>query len=546
MQGIPDLIYSKCLNHLGLISGMIDQLDIVSVINKLIPSDSQRIVDVGTAVKAMVINGLGFVSQPLYLTPDFFKDKAVDQLFGAGIEAEHLNDDALGDALDALFAHDPTQIYSHIASQAARKLNLQVDAAHLDGTSLHVDGHYDQPDQEGVIEITQGYSRDHRPDLNQLILNLISSGESGIPILMASASGNRADKSTFQELVSNHLDNLTTHYGVNLFVADSALYTPDTLKLFGQQHYFISRVPETLKAAKTAIIEAMQEPLQRIDDNYCYKSIISDYAGVQQRWLIIKSQHARARAKASLCKQYAKKTTEEYQHLQQAKRITFDCEADARRHLDKLCKQLKLADTHELHIVTTPHFSGRGRPRKGAVPDRLTYHISGELCFAQEMFDQAVDRKAFFVLATNTLDEQAYPAELILERYKGQHQVEKGFRFMKNPEFFTCSLNLKKPERLMALMMVMTVCLLVYAALERQIRLNLAAHNQPINNQKGKPTIKPTARWVFQIFTGIHIAYFDNGYRQIVNINNQHRTILNVVDTLYEKYYQTNQQGSGM
>jgi hypothetical protein len=52
----------------------------------------------------------------------------------------------------------------------------------------------------------------------------------------------------------------------------------------------------------------------------------------------------------------------------------------------------------------------------------------------------------------------------------GDRLPERGFRFRKDPQFLAASLYLKKPERIMALLMVMTVCLLGYAALEYRIR----------------------------------------------------------------------------
>jgi transposase len=52
----------------------------------------------------------------------------------------------------------------------------------------------------------------------------------------------------------------------------------------------------------------------------------------------------------------------------------------------------------------------------------------------------------------------------VLNGYKGQTQAERGFRFLKAPQFLASSLSRKKPERIMALLTVMTVCWLVYAA----------------------------------------------------------------------------------
>ena len=61
----------------------------------------------------------------------------------------------------------------------------------------------------------------------------------------------------------------------------------------------------------------------------------------------------------------------------------------------------------------------------------------------------------------------------MLSTYKEQQSVEKGFRFLKSPDFLTNSIFLKKPERIEALLMVMTTCLMIYASLEHQIRKKL-------------------------------------------------------------------------
>ncbi len=96
---------SYTLDHHGLVAGMVDELGLVEKIDAMIPQDlDQRQVSVGMAVKAMILMGLGFVQRALYLTPHFFKGKPVERLLGPGLTAEQLNDDALGRALDAIYA----------------------------------------------------------------------------------------------------------------------------------------------------------------------------------------------------------------------------------------------------------------------------------------------------------------------------------------------------------------------------------------------------------------------------------------------------------
>jgi transposase len=57
------------------------------------------VVSLGQVLKAMILNGLGFLSAPLYLFSEFFEGKAIEHLLGDGIAASHLNDDRLGRAL---------------------------------------------------------------------------------------------------------------------------------------------------------------------------------------------------------------------------------------------------------------------------------------------------------------------------------------------------------------------------------------------------------------------------------------------------------------
>ena len=92
----------KNIGHLGIVAGMCEELEIVEMIDKLVLKESDRIVSHGEAVKAMILNSLGF-SMPLYMTPDFFKDKPTEVLVGEGITPKHLNDVTLGRTLDKLY-----------------------------------------------------------------------------------------------------------------------------------------------------------------------------------------------------------------------------------------------------------------------------------------------------------------------------------------------------------------------------------------------------------------------------------------------------------
>ena len=93
----------QTINHLGLVAGIIDDIGLEQIINEVVGSDPRELITSGQVVKGILLNGLGFTSQPLYLFPNFFEDKATEHLIGEGIKAEYLNDDKIGRVMDKLY-----------------------------------------------------------------------------------------------------------------------------------------------------------------------------------------------------------------------------------------------------------------------------------------------------------------------------------------------------------------------------------------------------------------------------------------------------------
>ncbi|MEO0942946.1 MAG: IS1634 family transposase [Cyanobacteria bacterium J06642_12] len=161
----------------------------------------QRIVSPGQGIKAMILNGLGFVSTPQYLYESIFAGKATNHLLGAGIEAAHLNDDYLGRLLDKVWEYNPSQLFSLIAMEAYRVMGLEVRRYHLDSSSLSVHGAYEKGEEsEGRIQITHGYSKDNHPDLKQFIVETICCNDGEVPLAFEVASCNQSDKAVYCRL----------------------------------------------------------------------------------------------------------------------------------------------------------------------------------------------------------------------------------------------------------------------------------------------------------------------------------------------------------
>jgi transposase len=200
---------SKSLDHLGLVAGFCQEIQLGKMIDSILPAQSDcKKVSYGTLVESMILNGLGFTGRTLHMYPDYFSDKPIERLLGKALQAEWLNDDALGRCLDVLYAHGVSELYQDVSEAVVTHLGLSCESLHVDSTSFHVDGDYQVDDDFTGIRLTKGYSRDHRPELNQVVLNLITENQAGLPVYMQACSGNANDTKTFKKLVKSHVKSL--------------------------------------------------------------------------------------------------------------------------------------------------------------------------------------------------------------------------------------------------------------------------------------------------------------------------------------------------
>jgi transposase len=168
------------------------------------------------------------------------------------------------------------------------------------------------------------------------------------------------------------------------------------------------------------------------------------------------------------------------------------------------------------------------------------YRIQGELQEDAKRIEQVLTAKGKFIVATNELDHNKLSAKEMLHNYKEQQTVERGFRFLKDPFFMTSSVFLKSQDRIVALGMVMCLCLLVYTIAQRFLRRQLEKLGASLPNQLGKPTKKPTMRWIFQLFEGIHLLIhkLSSGIQErVLNMNKVRNQVLSVLGGKFEKIY---------
>ncbi len=525
MTPLANNIEVKTINHLGIIAGIIDEIGIVEIINKQLGIHSQEKLSSGIIVKSIILNALGFVSRPLYLFPQFFNDKATEHLFGVGIYPEDFNDDKIGRVLDKLYEFGLSKIFLAITISAFKKYNIENIYSHLDSSSISVHGDYDfsqnkENSEPRPIQITHGYSKDKRPDLKQFLINLIVSGDSGIPLFLECGNGNDSDRAKFAQLISNFKKQVDLD---SIFVADSALYTAENL-LAIKNLKWITRVPLSIKAAQLYVRDLPESQFNETDiEGYKAVERESNYGGIKQRWIIIEST---ARKESDL-KQLEKKFLKDEEKSQALIKSLSKKKYENRTEIKAVfkCEQKKLK-YHELVLKDVEKITDN--------QNNINYKATITLEIKSEKIEEERKKAGRFILATNILNN-LNPSE-ILKAYKGQQSCEQGFRFFKDPLFFADSVFLKYPSRIESMAMLMGLSLLVYSIGQRQLRNNLKENNTGVKNNTRKITDRPTLRWIFQCFQGIHVIVF-NGVKQIVNLtDSRQHTILNFPEGC-QKYY---------
>ncbi len=546
MKKAPQMTVQN-LDHLGLVAGIIDLIGIVEKINEIVGCQPGEIVSPGHAVKAMLLNGLGLVSAPLYLFSKFFEGKATEHLIGQGIKPEHLNDDRLGRVLDKLYLSGLSQTFTIIAAAAADKFHVCLDTVHLDSSSFHLHGEYKnslpsvlllaESENQGEngevimntdevplpIYITYGYSRDHRPDLKQFILDLICSGDGGIPLFVKLADGNQVDSAVFGQILCDFKKQLNLDA---LFVADSALSTAKNLVII-KNFQWLSRVPLAVKQAKQLISQLTDSDFIKSKiSGYKWSQQCSDYAGITQRWLVVESALRREADLRQLEKAVKKSETEAKQKIKQLSGQKFACGPDAIDAAEQLSKKFKY---HQLTQIEAREICEKKSSQQ-------FYKVQADLEVDAGVIAGEIQKAGRFILATNVLDNNELSPDQILETYKQQQCAERGFSFLKEPLFFTDSVFIKSSERIESLALIMGLCLLVYTLAQRDLRSRLRQEEAFLKNQLGQPTNRPTLRWIFQCFQSVHLFTFES-VQTISNLTTERLSILKFFPDACRRYY---------
>jgi transposase len=547
------------LDHLGIVAGVCQEIGLAAYLDAL-AGPSQQQVSVGTATVAMILNGLGFSNRRLYLVSQFFATKPVEHLLGPGITAEQLHDDCLGRTLDWLYAHDPTALFAGIVRQARQRFGIAARQVHVDTTSFAVSGEYAVEETEAgtadahAIAVTYGYSRDHRADLKQWMLALATTRQGDVPLFCQALDGNGSDKVSLlaavealaEQLRPADEDDSGRDAETPLFVADSGLYSAQNVtRLCAAGVRWISRVPDTSTEAHVALQvadDAWQQDARDTEGRVWWATVAQPPEG--ERWLVVRTAQGEERARATLARQVDTVREHWEKTLWHLSNQRFACEPDARAALATQLKTCPDWLVVQAEVQALPKHRRPGRPRKDAAPDHLEWQVRATLSVDAEAVTHRARRNASFLVATNVLDPAHLSDHELVQTYTEQHSVERGFAFLKDPLFLASSVFVKKPERIVALSLVMVLRLLVYRLAEHRLREQLATAGQTVPNQLRQPTDHPTMRWMFQCFEGISLVRFLPPHGppeyEITGVGPLHEQVIRLLGPYCETLYELN------
>jgi transposase len=507
-------------DYLPLIGQLMDQMRLPQIINETVTKpNSQAIVDAGTMISGMILNLLSDAKIRLYRLSHFFEDKPMPLIFpwNQNLTPSNFTEERGGNVLDEFYRSNPQKIFSMLTHSNIKLYNINTNNIRVDTTSKSFYGAYETNMPE-PIDITQGFSKDKRHDLKQIMFGTATSSD-GIPILGEVMSGNTSDmtfnkgwiKTVRQALQKSDDDFL-------LYTADSAAVTEENLKLFKEYHVdMISRLPERYGLAEELINQAISAniwteigTLSEGKKAATYKSVSfeRELYGDAYRFVVFHSSSLDKRKLKTLNSKIEKEKLELIKKVEEETKRDFFCEADARAEIEKFQKE----DKSKFHTITSEIIevekiikrNKRGRLKKGETSHQeKRFLLKFEPVLDVTSCNQEQERCGLFVLITSLKDMEKYPDREILSQYKGQQAVENIFKFIKDPALVGAYC-LKNPERIVAFGYILLMAAQVYTILERVVRKNLEnPDEEPVEGLNRQKTKRPTAYAIEYVLSAI-------------------------------------------
>ena len=190
-----------------------------------------------------------------------------------------------------------------------------------------------------------------------------------------------------------------------------------------------------------------------------------EHKSVKQRWALIFSEEAYNKEIKTVDKKVKSENVELEKKIRLIQKEEYSAIKDVQKSISKINKKLKF------HQVT---YSIRKEIIKVKKQEVITYKVSCEVNTDEQEINRIKETKGRFIVATNELDKDKLKDIEMLPNYKEQSGTESGFKFIKNKTFEVDAIYLKKESRINALLMIMTLCLLVFSYSQFKIKCRMS------------------------------------------------------------------------
>jgi transposase len=533
---------ARPLGHLPIVAEYVRRLGIHDTLDEIFPMKPRMKVSDAECVTLMVINILQGRCGVYHMGP-WAEGTDSEVLVVEGVDPLIFSDARIAHTLDRIYEYGPDNVLSEVVVRYLRDDSAPSEyCVHQDTTTLKLYGEYERGYGPQEPWPKRGFSKEHRPDLKQLVYGLSLHGAVGIPMCVSTLDGNTPD----QEANRLHIDRLAgllpPEDDVTL-VADCKLADPVTIGLlFDAAFHFITLLPRSYNLHAQMVDQALAVPgdlpelarekgRRKADPDDVYRGIsfrapfevLDPETGSkverEMRFLAVESDHLAERFEESLPDRLVRDRKQLEKALDKLCASTFACEPDAEKAFWELVKEPKL---HRVDVGIEPveireRRAHRGRPSKADGPAvvQTRYRLVVQ---AIEVDEAAVERARahgrFFVLLTDHMDTAAWPDARVLAEYRHQHLIEghTGFRWLKGPAA-AAPIFLNTPARIAALGMVFVLALMVRNYIEYMVRTQLALlpKKAALPNMDGRPTRKPSTENVFWLFRRVGCVVVRHG-----------------------------------
>jgi len=539
---------------LPLIHAIIKRMRLKEILYKYIPAHGNEDIPAVETLMLLIYN-LILGKYPLYELQEWVESIDFSCINNEAYENVKFNDDRFGRVLEKLYRVDRASLMTELVVEFVKEFNIALERVSNDSTTIKAFGKYPGKTITG-LELKRGNSKDHRPDLKQLVFSLSVAGDGAVPIHYKCYPGNVTDDKTHIE-TWNTLRQITGCSDF-LYVADSKLCTDEQLSyIVNQGGRVVTIIPETwnevesfkqqLRKTKKAKDIIWRRPKPGSDDKKEYFSVFKgDYVTTKRGYRIhwIYSSEKRKRDRQSREK-HLKKVEQRLAVLNgKINKRGLKTKKAISQVAQQIVKEHKLKQFFHISIGTITERSkvqlGPGRPGKSTkYSTRVNRLFTLSWIQKKQVIKQEAQTDGIFPLLCT---DKALSAKQVLKAYKYQPRLEKRFSQFKTVHN-AAPLLFKKIERIEATMFGFFIALVVQALIEREVRNKMKENKIETIRvyPEQREANRPTTSKIIDRFENISIYKIIESSKLVEtfkdNLNDDQKIILSLLNIEENKYW---------